>query len=93
MTTGFLPLKISIRTHIGGGVTPPSYTVTEDGGTIASGEAFTIDYSPGGLLALNPTAVRVGGVESSSIVIVDDNTITAVAGNIPAGPNSMEICP
>ncbi len=98
MTTGFLPLKISIRTHIGGGVTPPSYTVTEDGGTIKNGTLFTVNYEPGGFIALSPTSVAIilpdtTRIESTSITVISDTELTAVFGTTTPGTYDMEICP
>ncbi len=81
-----------------GGATPPSFTITESGGTIKNQTLFTVNYAPGGFTALAPTSVAIilpdtSRVESTSINVVSDNQLTAVFGIASPGTYTMEICP
>lgn len=69
-----------------------AYTVTESGGTVTSSTLFTVDYAPGGLLALAPVSVTIGGVSASSVSVISDTKLTAVCGTVAPGNYSMEIC-
>ena len=51
--------------------------VSDGGGSVRDGEAFTIFYSLGGLTGA--TAVLINGFACTSVVVVDDFNITAVA--------------
>ena len=68
-----------------GGATPPSFTITESGGTIASGEEFTLIVAGGGLT--DTTSVVIDGIESTNINVISDTQLKAIAGFVLPGVN------
>ena len=51
--------------------------VVAAGGTVKDGEAFSVYYAPGGLTG--STTVKINNVSCTSVVVVDDFNMTAVA--------------
>lgn len=70
-------------TGIGHVISFLGFVVGPDGGSIASGEEFTLRVFAGGLLSA--TSVIVDGEPSTNIVVISDYELKAVAGFIQEG--------
>ena len=68
-------ILLGIGITAGGGSS--NNNITASGGTVRDGEAFTITYAPGGLTG--STSVTLGGASCTSVVVVSDTIVTAVA--------------
>ena len=70
----------------------PILLIAENGGTVRSGEQFTVQFDAGVFDAFPPESVMINGVPCTDIAVVSSTAFTATAGSIPAGSGySMEI--
>lgn len=67
---------VSIKLVVPGSGNSPE-TVTQTGGAVKDGEAFTVLYTPGGLT--NATGININGIPCTSFQSINDNTVEAVA--------------
>ena len=70
---------------INSGVRKLGFAVGPNGGSIASGEEFTLAVPGGGLTGT--TSVVIDGVESTNINVISDTQLKAIAGFVLPGVN------